>query len=101
MSLTVTAICGAVALLSLLLILRLKRRRDQHEMEQTALQPRSSVRCRLKPGVLLVDLRQPLDLLAYSEIIPNARRIPPKEVLETPVNDDVFLSGIRDGYVSW
>src|SRR5438876_2022573 len=34
--------------------------------------------------VLLFDIRQPLDLLAYPEIIPGARRIPPKEVLETP-----------------
>ncbi len=34
--------------------------------------------------VLLFDVRQPLDLLANSEIIPRARRIPPKEVLENP-----------------
>jgi rhodanese-related sulfurtransferase len=34
--------------------------------------------------VLLLDVRQPLDLLANSEIIPGAKRIPPKEVLERP-----------------
>jgi rhodanese-related sulfurtransferase len=34
--------------------------------------------------VLLFDVRQPLDLLAYPEIIPGAKRIPPKEVLESP-----------------
>jgi rhodanese-related sulfurtransferase len=34
--------------------------------------------------VLLFDVRQPLDLLAYPEIIPGARRIPPSEVLENP-----------------
>jgi rhodanese-related sulfurtransferase len=34
--------------------------------------------------VLLFDVRQPLDLLAYPEIIPGARRIPPNEVLENP-----------------
>jgi rhodanese-related sulfurtransferase len=34
--------------------------------------------------VLLFDVRQPLDLLANSEIIPGAKRIPPKDVLENP-----------------
>jgi rhodanese-related sulfurtransferase len=34
--------------------------------------------------VLLFDVRQPLDLLASSEVIPGAKRIPPKEVLENP-----------------
>jgi len=34
--------------------------------------------------VLLFDVRQPLDLLAYPEIIPGAQRISPKEVLERP-----------------
>ncbi|MBS1823188.1 MAG: rhodanese-like domain-containing protein [Acidobacteria bacterium] len=36
------------------------------------------------PRVLLYDVRQPLDLLAYSEMIPGARRIPPKEVMANP-----------------
>ena len=35
-------------------------------------------------AVQVIDVRQPLDLLAYSEIIPGARRIPPKEILENP-----------------
>lgn len=34
--------------------------------------------------VLVFDVRQPLDLLAHLEIIPGARRIPPKEILEQP-----------------
>jgi rhodanese-related sulfurtransferase len=34
--------------------------------------------------VLLFDVRQPLDLLAYPELIPGAKRIPPEEVLKTP-----------------
>lgn len=37
-----------------------------------------------EPKVLLVDVRQPLDLLAYTEMIPGAKRIPPKEVLANP-----------------
>ena len=32
----------------------------------------------------LFDVRQPLDLLAFPEIIPNAKRIAPNEVLEKP-----------------
>jgi rhodanese-related sulfurtransferase len=35
--------------------------------------------------VLVFDVRQPLDLLAHSEIIPSAVRIAPKEVLENPM----------------
>lgn len=35
-----------------------------------------------KEEVLVFDVRQPLDLLAHSEIIPGARRIPPKDVME-------------------
>jgi len=34
--------------------------------------------------VLLYDVRQPLDLLTSIEIIPGAKRIPPREVLENP-----------------
>ena len=34
--------------------------------------------------VLLLDVRRPLDLLAHSEIIPGAKRIPPMEVLQNP-----------------
>ena len=34
--------------------------------------------------VLVFDVRQPLDLLATAEIIPGAKRVPPKEVLENP-----------------
>jgi rhodanese-related sulfurtransferase len=35
-------------------------------------------------AVLLLDVRQPLDLLAHSEMIPGAKRIPPKELLANP-----------------
>ena len=83
MLLTLTAIC--VAVLFLLIVLRIKRTRDQHEMEQhsiTAEELHSLLAS--NRDVLLFDVRQPLDLLAYPEIIPGARRIPPKEVLQTP-----------------
>lgn len=32
--------------------------------------------------LLILDVRQPLDLLAYPEIIPRARRIPPDNILQ-------------------
>src|SRR6266581_896690 len=35
-----------------------------------------------KDIVVVLDVRQPLDLLAHSEIIPGAVRVPPKEVME-------------------
>lgn len=34
--------------------------------------------------LLIFDVRQPLDLLAYPEIIPRARRIPPDDALQNP-----------------
>jgi rhodanese-related sulfurtransferase len=37
-----------------------------------------------EPKPRVFDVRQPLDLLAYSEIIPGAERIPPKEVIANP-----------------
>jgi len=83
MLLTLTAIC--VAALFLLIVLRIKRTSDRREMEQhsiTAEELHSLLA--LNQDVLLFDVRQPLDLLAYPEIIPGARRIPPKEVLEKP-----------------
>lgn len=35
-------------------------------------------------NVLLFDVRQSLDLLAYPQVIPGAQRIPPEKVIEDP-----------------
>src|SRR2546422_7611987 len=83
MLLTLTGIC--VAFLFLLIVLRIKRTSDRREMEQhsiTAEELHSMLASNRE--MLLFDVRQPLDLLAYPEIIPGARRIPPSEVLENP-----------------
>ena len=83
MLLTLVVICAAV--LCLLIFLRIKHRRDQIELQQhtlTAEQLHSLFASHQE--VLLFDVRQPLDLLAYPEIIPGAKRISPKEVLERP-----------------
>ncbi len=62
--------------------LRVRRR---HEIEQYAIDAeelRSLLETESK--VLLFDVRLPLDLLAYSEMIPGAKRIAPKEILADP-----------------
>ncbi len=44
---------------------------------------------------MLFDVRQPLDLLAEAEIIPGARRVPPKEIerisVDVPKDRDLFV----------
>jgi rhodanese-related sulfurtransferase len=74
----VTALCVVIAIW-------VKRTRDQKEVERhstTAEELHSMLISNSE--VFLFDVRQPLDLLAYPEIISGARRIPPSEVLENP-----------------
>lgn len=85
MTVTLTVIICCVAALALLIFLRTKRTRDRDDLEQhtiTAAELHSMLAS--NQDVLLFDVRQPLDLLAYPEIIPSARRIPPDEVLANP-----------------
>jgi len=84
MSLTL-GVVGVLAALSLLVLLRQKHAREQLEMERHSITP-EDLRALLASNqeLLLFDVRQPLDLLAYPEIIPRAQRIPPNEVLENP-----------------
>lgn len=55
------------------------------DIEQHRVTP-EALRERMMSGeeVFILDVRQPLDLLAHSEMIPGAKRIPPKELLENP-----------------
>jgi rhodanese-related sulfurtransferase len=74
---------GAVGLL---IVLWTKRRRDRHEMEQHSITPEAlHTLLASNQEVLLFDVRLPLDLLVNSEIIPGAKRLTPREVLENPV----------------
>jgi rhodanese-related sulfurtransferase len=78
-------IAAFLAALGMLIAIWVKRTRDRREMERhstTAEELHSMLASNRE--VLLFDVRQPLDLLAYPEIIPGARRIPPSEVLENP-----------------
>jgi rhodanese-related sulfurtransferase len=83
MSLTLTVI--GVALLCLLTVIRIKQTRDRREIEEHSITPEAlHTLLSSSQGVLLLDVRQPLDLLGNAEIIPGAKRIPPKELLENP-----------------
>ena len=83
MALILGGICVSVLCLST--VIWIKRTTGRREME-----PRSITADGLHTllatnhEVLLFDVRQPLDLLANAEMIPGAKRIPPKEVLENP-----------------
>ena len=73
----------AVVVLILAIAWWIKRARDRRELEQHSITP-EALQELIASGreVLLFDVRQPLDLLADSEIIPGARRLAPRDVLE-------------------
>lgn len=83
MTLTLGAIGIAVALAMVLLFVN--RGRNRSELERHSLSAEQLARS-MNSGqkVLLFDVRQALDLLAYPELIPGAQRISPEEVLNTP-----------------
>lgn len=73
-----------VAISSLSIVLWIHRKRDLDELEQqhTITARELQILLASDKKVPLFDVRQPLDLLAYPEIIPGAKRIPPEEVLD-------------------
>jgi rhodanese-related sulfurtransferase len=86
MAMVLTLICVVVLVISLTIILWKKRSRDRlRTMAQHAISP-EQLHSLLgsNQDVALFDVRQPLDLLAHSEIIPGARRISPADVLAAP-----------------
>jgi rhodanese-related sulfurtransferase len=80
------SVIGVAALVTCLVIVRrVKRLRDQRELEQHSITAEElHALLASNQEVLLFDVRQPLDLLAYPEIIPQAQRVAPNEVLERP-----------------
>jgi rhodanese-related sulfurtransferase len=78
---TLAAVCAA----ALLIGLWIRRSRERHNLQQHSITPEAlHTLLASNQEVLIFDVRQPLDLLADSEIIPGARRLAPKEVLENP-----------------
>jgi rhodanese-related sulfurtransferase len=76
------AIC-AVGLIALIFgVIRMKQLRDRRNLKRYTIEADELYSLlQLKKDILLLDVRQPLDLLAHSEIIPGAKRIPPKDVM--------------------
>jgi rhodanese-related sulfurtransferase len=77
----------AVAAVGILVFVawRVKRSRDRQTLIAHSIEA-EELHALLEPErkVRVFDVRQPLDLLAYSEIIPGSVRIPPDELLENP-----------------
>jgi rhodanese-related sulfurtransferase len=81
MIIALTTVC-TIALLTAVLV---KRARDQHEMEQYSITPEVlHGLLASNQDVLVIDVRHPLDLLADLVIIPGAKWVAPREVLENP-----------------
>jgi rhodanese-related sulfurtransferase len=82
MIVTLTSMCVFVLLLAALLV---KRKRERHEMEQHSITPEAlQTLLASNHDMLLVDVRQPLDLLGDSVIIPGSQRLAPTEVQQNP-----------------
>jgi rhodanese-related sulfurtransferase len=82
---SVALIAIGIAVLCLSIVAWIKHKRNQHILEQHSITPEAlHALLASNQELTLLDVRQPLDLLADSEIIPGAKRIPPREVLENP-----------------
>jgi rhodanese-related sulfurtransferase len=83
MAVIITAIC--VVSLLIVLVLWVRRSKARHEIEQYSITPEGlHALFASNQEVLVFDVRLPLDLLARSEIIPGAKRLAPKEIIEDP-----------------
>jgi rhodanese-related sulfurtransferase len=81
MFVAITTLCASV----LLSVVLAKRRRDRREMERHSIMPEALYALMASnQEVLVFDVRQPLDLLGDSVIIPGARWIAPEEVRANP-----------------
>lgn len=79
------SIIGVVAGVAIFLALWIKAARERRELEQSSITPEALFSLMNENReVLILDVRQPLDLLADSDMIPGSVRIPPKEVEENP-----------------
>jgi rhodanese-related sulfurtransferase len=81
LALTVSLVVVACVLIAIWI----KRRRDWRELELHSITPEALHSLMASnTGVLLFDVRQPLDLLTDAEIIPGATRIAPHDVIQNP-----------------
>lgn len=93
---TLTLLAISVAIACVIVVSWAKRRKNQSELDRHSISA-EHLQSMMASGqkVLLFDVRQPLDLLAYPELIPGAKRIPPQDVLEKPSliprNEDIVV----------
>jgi rhodanese-related sulfurtransferase len=81
----VALIVIAVGVLCLAIAIWINRTRSEHQLELHSITAEAlHTLLASNQEILLLDVRLPLDLLADSEIIPGAKRIPPQEILENP-----------------
>jgi rhodanese-related sulfurtransferase len=77
------AICAVGLVVLIVGALRLRHLRNQRELERYSIGAEElHTLLETNKEIVVLDVRQPLDLLAHSEIIPGAKRIPPKDVME-------------------
>jgi rhodanese-related sulfurtransferase len=77
------AICVVGLIVLIFGIVRTVQLRNRRELEKYSIEADElHALLEAKKDVVVLDVRQPLDLLAHSEIIPGAVRVPPKEVME-------------------
>jgi rhodanese-related sulfurtransferase len=75
---------GAISLAVLIYALvKMKRARERRELDRYSIEPDAlHALLAANTDVLVLDVRQPLDLLAFPETIPGAKRVAPKEVVK-------------------
>jgi rhodanese-related sulfurtransferase len=76
----VAAICAAAFCVLVFVLIMGMRLRTKREIETKSIEPEALYELLSANQVLLYDVRQPLDFLAYPEIIPGATRIAPKDI---------------------
>jgi rhodanese-related sulfurtransferase len=77
------ALMGVVVVCAVIAGVVVVKRRQRQELEEYSIEPEAlHDLMERKTDVLVFDVRLPLDILAYSEIIPGAKRVPPKDVVE-------------------
>jgi rhodanese-related sulfurtransferase len=82
---TLTLAILAIPALSIVVFVVMRRNRDRSDLERHSITAEGlHSLLAAKQELLIFDVRQPLDLLAYPETIPSAQRMPPDDVLATP-----------------
>ena len=75
---------GVVVVVGIFAVLWVKAERERRELDRHSIEPDALYALlKSKPNALLFDVRQPLDVLTEAEMIPGARRVPPKEIEKT------------------